>query len=74
MSHITVRVNGLIGRERGERGLLPILRRQKMCGYCMHMRGQTICEFTVTIAVAGRISDLDPARAGALGQISKLQL
>ena len=36
----------LIGRERGERGLLLILSRQKIFWYFMHMRGKTICEFS----------------------------
>ena len=37
----------LICRERGVRGLFLILSRQKIFWYFMHMRGKTICEFTV---------------------------
>ena len=37
----------LICRERGLRGLFLILSRQKIFWYFMHMRGKTICEFTV---------------------------
>ena len=39
--------HALICRERGLRELFLILSRQKIFWYFMHMRGKTICEFTV---------------------------